>query len=414
MADRYSYSKLNQFERCPRQYKFNYIDKVPVEKEVTIELFIGSLMHRVLEKLYSARMLDKVLTKDEFLGLYDAEWDTAPIEQLKVTGDIMHADDFVKHGRTALGVYYDTYQPFEDGKTIAVEQRVDFTIDEGRGFKMTGIIDRIARQKDGSIDIIDYKYQRGIPRKDDLKRNPQMALYQTGLYQLAAQQNWLGFENVQIRMIYLRQGEEFSARLEPDVLDELREQTVQRILEIKRAVRDNDFPTKVSNICQWCKFVEICPAKRHELMVQDELTADEEALRAQDLTERYLDLAAQEKTAKVAKESLKDEITELARKLEVNAFTGKRGSLSITDKEAPKFPTKTEDLDATLAITAAVKETDFDLFEMYANLNLNDLYKAYNKEQLPESLREKLAQYIISKRSVILRTKYKKPGDDEK
>ncbi len=413
MAERYSYSRLSQFESCPRQYKFHYLDKAPTDKDVSIELFVGNLLHRALEKLYSARMLDRVLTKEETLELYDADWKSSPLEQLKVTGDIMKADDYIKHGRTALATYYDTYHPFDDGKTIAVEQKVDFTIDEARGLKMTGRIDRIARRDDGTIDIIDYKYKRGIPRKQDLERNPQLGLYQTGLYQLAAQENWLGFENVQIRMIFLRQGEEFTAKLAPDVLDELREQTLQRILAIKRAIRDNDFPTNTGNVCQWCQYVELCPAKRHELMVEDELTADEEALRGQELAERYLDLNQQEKTAKAAKDALRDEITALASKLEVNTLSAKSGSVKITDKQAPKFPTKTEDPEATLAITAAVKETDFDLFELYANLNLNDLYKAYDKEQLPDSLREKLAQYIISKRSVVLRTNYKKPTDDD-
>jgi len=413
MAERYSYSKLNQFERCPQQYKFHHVDKVPVDKEVTIELFIGDLLHRALEKLYDVRMLGKVLSKDEFLALYDAGWEKAPLQTLKISGDIMKADDYVKHGRATLAEYYDKYHPFDDGKTLAVEQKVDFTIDEARGLKMTGKIDRLTRQDDGTIEIIDYKYKRGIPRKQDLERNPQMGLYQTALYQLAAQENWPGFDDVRIRMIYLRQGEEFSTKLAPDVLDELREQTLQRILEIKRAQRDNDFPPKVGALCQWCQYEEICPAKRHELMVEDELTADEEALRAQELAERYLELAKTEKQAKVEKEDLKKQIANLARSLEVKTVVGRQGRINITDKEVPQFPTKTQNSDAVVAIASAVKETDFDLFELYAEMNLRELFKAYDKEQLPEPLREKLAPFVVSRPSLVLRTSYKKPGSDE-
>jgi putative RecB family exonuclease len=413
MAERYSYSKLNLFERCPQQYKFNYIEKATVERHVTIELFTGDVLHRVLEKLYEARMLGKVLSKEETLALYDAEWEGAPMSSLKVSGDIMKADDFVKHGRSALENYYDTYQPFDSGKTIAVEQKVDFTIDEARGLKMTGKIDRLARREDGTVEIIDYKYTRGIPKRQELERNPQLGLYQTALYQLAAKENWPDFGDVHIRMIYLRQGEEFSAKLTPDVLDEIREQTLQRILAIRRAKRDNDFQPSPGAICAWCQYVEICPAKRHELMVTDELTADEEAKRGQEIAERYLELAQQEKIAKASKDALKEEITQLARNLKVTALSGIRGSIGITDKEEAEFPSRTKDPEADLAISSAVKETDFDLFELYANLNLKELYKAYDKEQLPDTLRAKLSQFVTSKHTVILRTKYKKPVADD-
>ncbi len=414
MAEQYSYSKLNQFERCPQQYKFHYIEHVPIERHVTIELFTGDVLHRVLEKLYEARMLGKVLTKEETLALYDTEWEGAPMSTLKVSGDIMKAGDFVKHGRSALENYYDTYQPFDSGKTIAVEQKVDFTIDEARGLKMTGRIDRLVRREDGTVEIIDYKYTRGIPKRQELERNPQLGLYQTALYQLAAKENWPDFGDVHIRMIYLRQGEEFSARLEPDVLDEIREQTLQRILAIRRAKRDDDFQPSPGPICAWCQYVEICPAKRHELMVNDELTADEEAKRGQELAERYLVLAQEEKIAKSAKDAIKEQILNSARNLKVTRLSGIRGSIGITDKEEAEFPSRTKDRDAELAISSAVKEADFDLFELYANLNLRELYKAYDREQLPEALREKLSQFVTSKHTVVLRTKYNKPaGDDD-
>jgi hypothetical protein len=53
MARSFSNSKIGTFETCPRQYKFEYIEKASVEKPIGVELFLGNAVHRVLEKLYT-------------------------------------------------------------------------------------------------------------------------------------------------------------------------------------------------------------------------------------------------------------------------------------------------------------------------------------------------------------------------
>ena len=47
----YSHSRINTFENCPLQYKFNYIEKIKRDEE-SIEAFVGSRFHEVMEKLY--------------------------------------------------------------------------------------------------------------------------------------------------------------------------------------------------------------------------------------------------------------------------------------------------------------------------------------------------------------------------
>ena len=45
-----SFSMLNTIETCFRQYKFQYVDKVTVDKG-NIYTFLGSLAHSLIEKL---------------------------------------------------------------------------------------------------------------------------------------------------------------------------------------------------------------------------------------------------------------------------------------------------------------------------------------------------------------------------
>ena len=48
----YSHLRLGVYETCPRQYRFQYGDKVPVPEIKTVEMFVGGQVHSALEDLY--------------------------------------------------------------------------------------------------------------------------------------------------------------------------------------------------------------------------------------------------------------------------------------------------------------------------------------------------------------------------
>ena len=67
----FSHSRLSTFETCKLQYKFNYIDRIKVEREDTAETFLGSLVHEALEKLYRDLQYEKLVSLDELLDFFD-------------------------------------------------------------------------------------------------------------------------------------------------------------------------------------------------------------------------------------------------------------------------------------------------------------------------------------------------------
>ena len=148
MSDRFSHSKIETYGACPRQYKFRYIQRAKVEKEVTVELFLGQTLHKCLQRLYEARSVSKVLSLEELMEIYHAEWEKAPVETLKVSNDQLSVSDYIENGRESLEKFYATYAPFSQEETLSVEARVQFTLDQERAYTMTGIIDRIARRPD--------------------------------------------------------------------------------------------------------------------------------------------------------------------------------------------------------------------------------------------------------------------------
>ena len=53
---RLSPSKINTYLKCPREFYYNYIAKLPQKK--TIHLFRGTLVHQILEDLFKKTIQD--------------------------------------------------------------------------------------------------------------------------------------------------------------------------------------------------------------------------------------------------------------------------------------------------------------------------------------------------------------------
>ena len=70
----FSHSKLETYKRCPLQYKFQYLTSLKPEGEETIEAFVGSQVHSVLELLYRDLLKTKLNSLDDLIEFYDEIW----------------------------------------------------------------------------------------------------------------------------------------------------------------------------------------------------------------------------------------------------------------------------------------------------------------------------------------------------
>ena len=71
----YSHSRLSTFEQCPYKYKLQYIDKIEPEVAQSIEAFLGSCVHEVLEKLYKDLMFEKKNSLEDLIDYLHVVWD---------------------------------------------------------------------------------------------------------------------------------------------------------------------------------------------------------------------------------------------------------------------------------------------------------------------------------------------------
>ena len=250
-GDVYSHSRLSAFERCPRKFQYRYLWKIPAEGE-SIEGFVGKRVHEVLERLHrfceqhaNAPSLPKVIAR--FRQMFADEYDAT---RVRIAREGMPLDFYRASGEQCLANYYDEHYPFDRDETLALEERVSFEI--GGGYAFQGFVDRIARARDGAIEIQDYKTSARVPSQADVDEDRQLALYQIGI---GAR---FGAERpVRLVWRYLRQRRTLVSTRTPEQLGEL---SVQTRALIDRIRSETVFEPRPSALCRWCEYREGCPA----------------------------------------------------------------------------------------------------------------------------------------------------------
>lgn len=252
MPELYSHSRLASFEDCPKKFHFRYILKIPREGE-SIEGFVGKRVHEVLERLYIATGRGHVPTLPQVLHRYRALFDEHfDAERVRIVRTETPVEEYRANGERSLTHYYRRNYPFDGDETLGLEERVAFDLDDQGRYRMQGFVDRIARARDGAIEIHDYKTSRWVPSQEQLDEDRQLALYQIGVTEKHGNDS-------PVRLVWhyvFRNQVRISSR-SPEQLAELRERTIALI---DRIDGETDFEARPSNLCDWCEYNDICPA----------------------------------------------------------------------------------------------------------------------------------------------------------
>jgi len=244
LPEHFSYSQLAAFEKCPLQYKFAFILKVPTRGKSVFSF--GKTMHNTLEEFL--RWVNEESTKkktDQFKALiemYEKNWIDEWYEDQK------QKDDYFKKGKDILKEFYTQFtkqQPkmLRVNGQIALELPFNLKIGEHTLF---GVIDRIDEGPDG-ITIIDYKTGQS---KDKLDVDAREQLL---IYQIAAQEV-LHLKPKQLSYYYLDDGKLASfLGSDQDIIEQK-----QKILNEIEKIKNSEFEPTPGWQCQYCDFKDIC------------------------------------------------------------------------------------------------------------------------------------------------------------
>ena len=105
MGKTYSNSRIESFNKCKLQYKYRYIDKVPLKVE-TIEAFMGTKVHDALEEFYGLVKNKIVKSKEWLLSKYEDLWKEDFNDSIKIVKKEFSAEEYYEKGRKSLIDYY--------------------------------------------------------------------------------------------------------------------------------------------------------------------------------------------------------------------------------------------------------------------------------------------------------------------
>ena len=235
MIEKFSYSSLETFKKCPVQFKIHYLDKV-VKPDAGIEAFMGQRVHEALEFLYDEVTHGKIPLLDTVLEKYRELWVHAWHDRIAIfRWEEFGPENYFALGENCLARYYRLHKPFSEPVT-GIEVDLIFTLDNSDDYVMRGILDRVDHTGNGMWEIHDYK---------------------SGF-----QQNEKNVESVTLVWHFLQHGIEIRSNRTENQLNSLISKTKKTIDRIRSKIDSGgEFAPKESILCNWCYFWEECPAK---------------------------------------------------------------------------------------------------------------------------------------------------------
>lgn len=333
----YSHSRLETFENCRLKFKYQYIDRLPRETD-SIETFLGRIFHEVMEKLYKEIGFREPALED-LKNYLNELWDKNYGPHVFIRKPDRLAEDYRMVGLKALADYYNRYHPFNIDRILGVEKTL--YIDLNSQYRVKCLVDRLTQNKEGVLEIHDYKTSGDLPVQAKLDKDRQLALYE-----IAVRQAWPDIKDVDLVWHYVCFDKEMHSHRTLKELEELKSNTISLIKEIESTT---EYSPKQSALCEWCSFQNICPLFSHKFKT-DELPPDEYLKEdGVQLVNKYSELDAKkgELKSEIARlgheqEKIEKAVFEVAAKDGVTCLYGSDHKLKIKEDLRIKYPTSKE------------------------------------------------------------------------
>ncbi len=263
---RLSPSKINTYMKCPREFYYKYIAKIPEKK--TIHLFRGTLVHAVLEDLFKkefksfkawedgnpsqwmqeqfeTRWANDIDSKGWLWELHtDTEMAAMKVETCDLLQNFVSSVDKKLNEMVEWKIYKSKYQAWNCVAPKYAEKWV-----KSHDYAIIGIVDAVCNDFDGGTTLLDYKTSKryGPYLPEDYYR--QLIIY-AFLYTLE-----MGEMPKFVGVSYLRFDDTFYVKVNQGVLDEAKE-TIKYVHDClkERMEVEEKYEQKPQNLCKWCSF----------------------------------------------------------------------------------------------------------------------------------------------------------------
>jgi putative RecB family exonuclease len=256
----FSHSQFRAYQECGLRYAFDRVYRIPsVETKGFFEF--GSLVHATFETFVKQQREARAAgepepTFDDLKATFDASWDP------EAYTDVQEAGAYQRRSDHLLRRFYER-ELASLSDAIGIEQGFTLELDAPDGgppIKVNGVLDRIDRHPDGSIEFIDYKTGRA-QSQGRVDRDEQLTTYALALARGAVIEEGTG-EPIpaasKLTLYFTESDQAISTTRSPEQLAEHE----AHLVEIAMRIRGGDF-TAVPDYrrCGWCDYRRICPSR---------------------------------------------------------------------------------------------------------------------------------------------------------
>ncbi|KGN42832.1 RecB family exonuclease [Knoellia aerolata] len=250
MVPALSPSRAADFKQCPLLFRFRTIDKLDGPPSPAAAR--GTLVHEVLEHLFELPAAER--TPAAALALLQPRWASLVQDRPELATMIQDDESLDEDGWfKAAGLLVERWFTLEDPQRLEPAERELYVETEVDGLTLRGYVDRLDIAPDGAMRVVDYKTGKSPREAFEGKALFQMKFYALVLWRQR------GVIPKQLQLVYLGNGE--IVRYEPDEHDLLGlERNVRAVWDaIVRASETGDWRPRVSRLCDWCDFRDLCP-----------------------------------------------------------------------------------------------------------------------------------------------------------
>jgi RecB family exonuclease len=242
-----SFSRVSTYLECPYKFFLAYIVGLPGIPRSYFSF--GKSVHAALEEFHRPKLLPSDSDVEYLLSLYEKYWISEGFPDVET--ELRTKDE----GRSILIGYHNN---LAGNLPRVAEVEMNFRLKLG-DIDITGYIDRIDQNEDGSVSLVDYKTSKSIPSTlEDLDR------LQLSIYSLAISTLW----NVKVRQasnLYLRQM--VWRGFEPTLADiDMANETIQKVA---KNIGEKQFDRCPNRYCQYCDFYQGCQGTNNVIHIEE-------------------------------------------------------------------------------------------------------------------------------------------------
>lgn len=264
--NRLSYSHLTTFEKCPLQYRFRYIEKIPVPPSKHISF--GNSIHSTIEQFQKLFLngdydIDAVQAESLLLEMLEKNWKSEGYESQT---EELEWKEKAKRALRESFVPWISQQFKMDYRILSIEDWFEIPLEN---CVLVGKIDRIDfRVEEDRIyyRIVDFKTGEKVPMRMQNSEDTQLYVYTFGAEQIIASRLPSHLDSngdyilEKIMYFYVVPNDEVENRIDATHKSLIMGRIYSQINSLLKAIEIEAFPARTGRHCNWCDFNRVCSA----------------------------------------------------------------------------------------------------------------------------------------------------------